>query len=311
MEFTQLEREFSDDTVKYAHITIEMNRELRVAIITLKAPEGVPAGLTLEEAESQGTDFWPLAICRELDDAILHMRTNELEIGTLVFKTEGDAEVVQVYDEFVNKNQHHWLMREITLYWRRTLKRVDLTSRTLFAFVEQGSCFVGVLAELLFAVDRSYMLEDKLEGDNRPAATIMLTDSNFGTYTMSNGISRLETRFLGEPESVEAARKTIDTALDARRCEELHLVTFVIDSLDWEDELRLLLEERCSYSPDSLTGMEANLRFAGPETMETKIFGRLTAWQNWIFQRPNAVGEQGALRLYGTGARANYDLKRV
>lgn len=308
---TPLEREFSADRVAYANLTIDIDRQTRVATITLLAHGGTPAGLTLDEAVSQGADFWPLALCRELDDAILHMRTNETEIGTLVFKTEGDADAVQAYDEFLNKNGSHWLMREIALYWRRTLKRVDLTSRTCFAFVEPGSCFVGVLAELLFAADRSYMLEDQFDGDERPAATIRLTESNFGAYEMSNGISRLETRFLGEPDSVEAARSVISEHLGADACEELGLVTYVIDSLDWSDELRVLLEERASYSPDCLTGMEANLRFAGPETLETKIFGRLTAWQNWIFQRPNAVGEQGALRLYGTGARADYDFKRV
>lgn len=309
--FPALQREFGADTVSYPNLKINIDRASRVATITLFAPDAMPSGLTLDEAVSQGSDFWPLAMCRQLDDAILHLRTNELEAGTLVFKTQGNPDIVEAYDEFLNKNQSNWLMREIALYWRRTLKRVDLTSRTCFAFIEQGSCFVGVLAELLFAVDRGYMLEDQFSGDDRPVAAVRLTAANFGPYHMSNGITRLETRFLGEPDSVAAAKEVIGQDLNAQACDDLGLVTYVIDSLDWDDELRVLLEERASYSPDSLTGMEANLRFAGPETMETKIFGRLTAWQNWIFQRPNAVGEKGALRLFGSGARADYDLKRV
>ena len=192
---------------------------------------------------------------------------------------------------------------------QRTFKRLDLTSRTTFAFVEPGSCFVGMLADLLFAVDRSYMLDGQL--DERPAPTIRLTELNYGALRMSNGLTRLETRFLGDPESLESARSSIGQQLDAQAALQAGLVTFAPDDIDWEDEVRLLLEERASFSPDALTGMEANLRFAGPETLETKIFGRLTAWQNWIFQRPNAVGESGALKLYGTGKRAKYDRGRV
>ena len=311
VEFTPLERDIQEDTVSYQYLSISIDRTKRAATLTLNTPESVPAGLTIDEAVSQGADFWPLALCRQLDDAVLHLRANELEVGILVFKTEGALDTAEAYDDFVTKNHSHWLMREISLYWTRTLKRLDVTSRTTMAFIEQGSCFVGVLAELLFSVDRAYMLEDQFEDDSRPAPHVRLIASNFGTCPMSNGLSRLETRFLGEPKSLEACREVIGESLDAAACNDLGVVTGVIDSLDWNDEIRVLIEERASYSPDCLTGMEANLRFAGPETMETKIFGRLTAWQNWVFQRPNAVGEQGALRLYGTGVRADYDMKRV
>ncbi|NIB43471.1 2,3-epoxybenzoyl-CoA dihydrolase [Pseudomaricurvus alkylphenolicus] len=308
----ELQKDLQADSLTYDFVDVQIDRNNRVATVTVKASETAnPAGMSVEEAESLGADFWPLAACRQLDDAILHLRFNEMEMGTLIFKTEGDADIVEAYDEFVNKNQNNWLMREIALYWRRTLKRVDLTSRTLLAFVEPGSCFVGVLAELLFAVDRCYMLEGQFENDSRPAPTVRLTASNFGPYPMSNGITRLQTRFLGEPESVDTCENAKGQRLDAKACEELGLTTYCLDFIDWDDETRVFLEERASFSPDCLTGMEANLRFAGPETMETKIFGRLTAWQNWIFQRPNAVAEKGALQLYGTGARPEYDLKRV
>ncbi len=312
IQLTTLEREFQENSLRYPYVEVQIDPAKRVATVTVRAPEtGVPAGMGVEEAVSQGADFWPLAVCRQLDDAILHLRLNELETGTLIFKTQGDADIVEAYDEFINKNQNNWLMREIALYWRRTLKRIDLTSRTTLAFIEPGSCFVGVLAELLFSVDRSYMLEGQFESDDRPEATVRLTAANFAPYPMSNGITRLQTRFLGEPESVDVCREKLGQNLDAKACEELGLITYSLDFIDWDDETRLLIEERASFSPDCLTGMEANLRFAGPETMETKIFGRLTAWQNWIFQRPNAVAEKGALQLYGTGARPEYDLKRV
>ena len=210
-----------------------------------------------------------------------------------------------------SNRQKDWLSNEICLYWKRVLKRIDMTSRSLVAMVENGSCFTGVLAELLFAVDRSYMMDGDFEEDNRHTATITLTDANFGPLPMSNDLSRLETRFLGAPEKVEEARENIGKELDAMDADELGLVTYAFDDVDWEDEVRIFLEERASFSPDALTGMEANLRFAGPETMETRIFGRLTAWQNWIFQRPNAVGETGALQSYGTGKRGKYDMRRV
>jgi len=219
---------------------------------------------------------------------------------------------VLAYDDFLRANSQHWLAREIVLKWKRVLKRVDLTSRSLVTLIEPGSCFAGTLAELIFAADRSYMLIGNLEGDNRPPAAVMLGKANMdGSLPMSNGLSRLATRFLGEPQSLENAEKAAGKTLDAEAAEKLGLVTFALDDIDWEDEIRVFLEERASFSPDGLTGMEANLRFGGPETMETKIFARLTAWQNWIFQRPNAVGEEGALRRYGTGQKAVFDTKRV
>ncbi len=310
IELSPLNRKMATDSLSYDYLDVKIDRKGRVVFLTIKGPAGAPSGLTLDEALSQGAEFWPLALCRQLDDAILHLRLNEQEMGTLVFKSQGDLNAVEGYDEFINKNRSNWFIREVSLFWRRTLKRVDLTSRSLFTFVEQGSCFTGFLAELVFAADRSYMLEDQ-EDESLPAPVLRLTAGNFGPYQMSNGLTRLETRFLGEPESVDKAEKLVNKGLDAKRCEELGLVTYVIDSIDWDDETRMMLEERASFSPDALTGMEANLRFAGPETMETKIFGRLTAWQNWIFQRPNAVSEKGALKLYGTGTRARYDLNRV
>lgn len=312
VKLSPLNRTIDKDTITYDYVDVAIGRDNRVATITLKAPDsGIPAGMAVEEAVTQGADFWPLALCRQFDDAILHLRLNELEIGNIVFKTQGDKDVVEAYDDLVLKNDNNWFMREVALYWRRTLKRVDLTSRTLFAFVEPGSCFVGTLAELLFSVDRTYMLEGQFDGNDLPAPAIRLTQANFGPHPMSNGITRLETRFLGEPESVDVCKAAISEDLDAARCVELGLITEALDDIDWEDDTRVMLEERASYSPDCLTGMEANLRFAGPETMETKIFGRLTAWQNWIFQRPNAVSETGALPLYGSGKRPEYDLRRV
>ena len=305
-----LQREIGENTIAYNNLTVEFDRANRVATITLLGPKtAVPA--SLDEAVAQGADFWWLALCRDLDEAILHLRINELEVGTLIFKTQGDADAVEAYDQFLAEHRSNWLMREVSLYWRRTLKRIDLTSRTLFAMIEPGSCFVGVLAELLFSVDRTYMLEGQFDNDDRAAPAIRLTQANFGPYPMSNGITRLQTRFLGEPESVDVAKAEVGRDLDSDAAQELGLITYSMDAIDWDDETRMLIEERASFSPDCLTGMEANLRFAGPETMETKIFGRLTAWQNWIFQRPNAVGQTGALQLYGTGGRPEYDLKRV
>ncbi len=309
---SELNRDFAADTVSYDFVEVSIDRKLRAATVLIKAPlDATESGLTLDEVFSLGAEFWPLALCRQLDDAILHLRSNETQIGTIIFKTEGDMDTVAFYDDFIRRNYNNWFIREVSLYWRRTLKRIDLTSRTTFAFIEQGSCFSGMLAELLFSVDRSYILEDPMEGDDRPAPSIRLTESNFGSFNMSNGITRLQTRFLGAPEQIDVCRQKVDQDLDVAACNSLGLVTYVIDSFDWKDELRVVLEERASFSPDCLTGMESNLRFAGPETMETKIFGRLTAWQNWIFQRPNAVGEGGALKLYGTGVRAEFDLNRV
>ena len=252
-----------------------------------------------------------LRLARELDDAILHLRLNERELGLVVFTTQGDAELVAAHEKLVLDNADNWLANEILKYWKRVLKRVDLTSRSMVALVEHGSCYTGMLAELLWSVDRSYMMLDEFDGDNRPLAAITLTDSNFGTYPMSNDLTRLETRFLGEPEAVAAAKEKIGEPVEADEADELGLVTYILDDIDWEDEVRIFMEERASFSPDAMTGMEANLRFAGPETMETRIFGRLTAWQNWIFQRPNAVGKDGALQRYGSGVRGEYNMERV
>ena len=229
----------------------------------------------------------------------------------LVFKSHGEAANVLAYDGFLEANKAHWLVNEIRQYWKRVLKRIDVTSRTLVALVEPGSCFAGTLAELVLAADRSYMLIGTRQGDNRAAPSIELSALNFGAYPMSHGLTRLESRFQAQPSDIEHARERIGAALDAEEAEALGLVTFALDDIDWDDEVRVFFEERASFSPDGLTGMEANLRFVGPETMESKIFSRLTAWQNWIFQRPNAVGEEGALRRYGTGQKAQFDTTRV
>jgi benzoyl-CoA-dihydrodiol lyase len=305
-----LVREFGEDRVTYSHVETEFDRAGRVATITVNAPKEMPPE-TVEDAHRQGDQFWPLQAARELDDAILHLRNNELDTALIQFRTQGDPQTVLAYDQFVSDNADNWLMAEITHYWKRVLKRIDVTSRSLFALIEPGSCFAGTLAELAFAADRSYMLIGQFEGDNRPEASLHLNAMNFGPYPMPNGITRLQTRFLGEPESVDGAQSHIGQALSAEDAEELGLVTFAYDDIDWDDEVRLAVEERAAFSPDALTGMEANLRFAGPETMETKIFGRLTAWQNWIFQRPNAVGANGALRRYGTGEKPDFDFERV
>jgi benzoyl-CoA-dihydrodiol lyase len=303
-------RTFADGGVAYSSLKVEIDRDTRRATLTLAGPAGAPPA-SAEAMVSEGAAFWPLRLVRELDDAILHLRLNEPEIGVLIFKTQGEPAQVLAFDRFLEANKGHWLAREILGYWKRTLKRVDLTSRSLVALIEPGSCFVGTLAELAFACDRSFMLAGGLPGDNRPPATAALTPLNFGAYPMSNGLSRLATRFLGEPESVDTVKARSGEPLDAEDCESLGLVTSAPDHIDWEDEVRIFLEERSSFSADGLTGMEANLRFAGPETMETKIFGRLTAWQNWIFQRPNAAGAEGALKRYGTGVKANFNPERV
>ncbi|WP_156892515.1 2,3-epoxybenzoyl-CoA dihydrolase [Salaquimonas pukyongi] len=310
IELTPLKRSFGEDSITYSAVEVALDRDNGVATITLSGPDTqLPA--STDELVAQGADNWMLRLARELDDAILHLRLNELETGVLVFKSQGDREGVAAFEGFMLENADFWLAREILLYWKRVLKRVDVTSRSLVAMVENGSCFAGFLAELLFAADRSYMMEGEFEGDNRPVAALTLTQGNFGPYPMANDLTRLQTRFLGEPEQVETAKERVGEALEAAEAAELGLVTFAYDDIDWEDEIRIFLEERASFSPDALTGMEANLRFAGPETMETRIFGRLTAWQNWIFQRPNAVGESGALQRYGTGLRGEYDRKRV
>ena len=309
--WTPLNRRRTADGVEYSAVSVELDRDARLATITLRGPDTAPPK-SAEDMVAQGAEFWPLRIARELDDAILDIRNNEFDTAVIVFKSAGDPDAVLAYDAFLKANETHWLAREIVLKWKRVLKRVDLTSRSLVAIVEPGSCFAGTLADLIFASDRSYMLIGQMDGDNRPPASIMLSPMNVdGSLPMSNGLTRLQTRFLGEPQSLEGAKQAVGERLDAERAAELGLVTFALDDIDWEDEIRVFLEERASFSPDSLTGMEANLRFGGPETMETKIFARLTAWQNWIFQRPNAVGEEGALRRYGTGQKAVFDTKRV
>jgi benzoyl-CoA-dihydrodiol lyase len=304
-----LERTLLDEGLRYRHVDVAFQRAHRRATITLRGPAELPADLA--GIHAAGAAFWPLAMARELDDVILHLRLNEPELGLLVFRSEGDPAAVLAADALLAAHSGDWLVREIRLLLKRVFKRVDMTSRSLVTLIEPGGCFAGSLAELVFAADRAVMFAGTREGDNRGAASLCLSELNFGAYPMSNGLTRLQTRFLGEPDSVAAAREKAGAALDAAAADALGLVTAALDEIDWDDEVRLLLEERASFSPDALTGMEANLRFAGPETMETRIFGRLTAWQNWIFQRRNAVGEAGALKRYGTGQRAEFDPERV
>ncbi len=306
----EVERRLEGDSLSYAHLELRLDRGARVAEMILRGPDSA-APSDAAGVHAAGAAFWPLALARQLDDALLHLRFNEPEIGCLVIKSEGEVEAVMAYDALLQALGDDWLAREVALAWRRVMKRLDMTARSIFALVEPGSCFAGFLAEVLFSVDRSYMLLGQFEGDNRPPARLGLSKLNFGAFPMANGLSRLETRFLGEPDSLSAAEGLIGEDLEADAALSAGLVTFAPDDIDWEDEIRLLLEERASFSPDALTGMEANLRFAGPETMESKIFARLTAWQNWIFQRPNAVGEQGALRLYGSGQRPSFDRERT
>jgi benzoyl-CoA-dihydrodiol lyase len=296
------------DRITYSSLRLEIDRDERVATFLVLGPETSPPA-SPDEAVELGAGYWPLRLARELDDAILHMRVNELEIGTWVVRSEGNIESVLGHDAFLLRHAAHWLIREVVLLWSRVLRRVDMTSRSIIALVEPGSCFGGVLAELLLAADRSYMLIGAGQGDR--VAEIVVTASNRFAYPMWNGLSRLETRFWGDPDGAAAAVAALGRRLDAEAALAIGLVTEAYDDLDWDDEIRLVLEERSSFSPDGLTGMEANLRFPGPETMETKIFGRLTAWQNWVFQRPNASGENGALRRYGTGIRPDYDPRRA
>jgi benzoyl-CoA-dihydrodiol lyase len=299
-----LSPEVTDDAIRYSTVVLEIDRVRRVATLTVRAPEGAEPS-TPDAILAAGDQFWPLRAFRELDDALLRLRINEPLIGTVVVKTQGDAEKVLAVDRTLVEHGDHWLVREIILFIKRTLKRMDLTSRSFFAFIEPGSAFAGTLFELALASDRAYMLDDP----DQPNA-IALSPMNAGPLKMSNGLTRLETRFLGEPARVEEVLAEREP-FDAPAAADAGLVSFIPDELDWDDEVRLAVEGRAAFSPDALTGMEANLRFAGPETMETKIFGRLTAWQNWIFQRPNAVGEKGALTSYGSQSRAEFDFKRT
>ena len=354
----EIERRIEDARIACAYVEAEIDRdrEVRACRIRLRGPAGAPpAGA--EELVEAGDTFWPLALARELEDLILHLRHNEPEIGTLVFTSEGALEAVAAHDAFLLAHREHWLAREILLYWKRLLKRIALTSRSLVALVEPGSCFAGFLLELVLAADRAYMLDGPFgddgdasdDGDGRDrdgggdsggaleamrfgdgssngegrdggtgdggsdgaVAAVRLTESNFGCFPCINGLARLASRCLDDDRALARAQRRIGRDLTAAEAEAHRLVTFTPDDIDWEDEVRIALEERAGFSPDALTGMEASLRCPGPETMESRIFGRLTAWQNWIFQRPNAVGEGGALTLYGTGARADFDRGRV
>ena len=312
IDLTPLERQIDADQVRYEYVKIDLKPDLGVADFLIEGPTEAPPS-SLEDIHAAGDRFWPLALARQLDDAILHLRLNESEAGTWVFRTKGDNNLVAAYDDLLLEHASDWLVREITLYLKRTLKRLDVSSRSLVTLIEPGSCFTGTLLELALAADRCYMLDGEFEedADSAAPAAVRLTGMNFGPLPMVNGITRLEGRFLGRPEAIDAIMERTGSDLDAQAALDLGLVTFIPDDIDWEDEIRLALEERASFSPDALTGMEASLRFGGPETMESKIFGRLSAWQNWIFQRPNASGEQGALRLYGTGTKPPFDKARV
>ena len=303
-----LARREDEGGLHYATVDVHLNRAARWAEITVRAPQG-PQPTTPEEALTLGCRWWPLALARELDDAILMLRHNFLDLGLWILKTRGDLRAVLEADAFLAAHASHWFVRETVGWLRRTLARLDVSSRSMFAVIDQGSCFAGTLAELAFAADRSYMLA--LPEEDTGAPHMALSALNFGAYPMVNGQTRIDAHFCGDAAAIEAARQTIGERLTVHDARALGLVTFTPDDLDWEEELRLALEERTSLSPDALTGMEASLRFAGPENMRSRIFGRLSAWQNWIFNRPNAVGEQGALRVYGTGAKAKFNWERV
>ena len=305
---TKIERTVEPDALRYSHVEIAIDRAKRMAIFTVKAPQGAQPD-DIAAIVAAGASWWPLAVARDLDDAILSMRTNELEIGTWVLKTSGDAAAVLASDAVSMKHKDHWFVRETIGFMRRTLSRLDVSSRTLFALIEEGSCFAGTLLELALACDRIYMLALPDAPDRAP--TITVSEMNFGLYPMATDQSRLGRRFYDEEPALEAVRAKAGHQLDADAAMRIGLVTSAPDGIDWADEVRIALEERATMSPDALTGMEANLRFNGKETMFTRVFGRLTAWQNWIFIRPNAVGEKGALKLYGKGEKAQFDWNRV
>jgi benzoyl-CoA-dihydrodiol lyase len=305
-----LARTIEGDRIAYDHVICQIDRQRGLAEITVSGPSTPPPSGP-QRLPEVGCAFWPLALARQLDDLILHLRANEEETGLWLLRTAGTADAVEAHDRFLAEHAADWLVREVRLYLKRVLKRIDVSARSVFALVEPGSCFAGTLLELALAADRSYMLEGERAGEGRPPATLRLTALNFGAYPMINGLTRLASRFLAEPARVDALRALAGRDLDARAAAEAGLVTFTPDDIDWDDEVRLAIEERVAFSPDALTGMEASLRFGGPETLETKIFGRLSAWQNWIFQRSNAVGPRGALRLYGSGQRAEFDRRRT
>jgi benzoyl-CoA-dihydrodiol lyase len=303
-----LERKVDDAGYHYEHIDVRIDRNARNATITLRAPSG-PQPDEVEAISAAGAAWWPLALARELDDAILLLRTNEPQIGTWLLKTTGDPALVLAVDATLEKHRSHWFVRETIGMLRRTLARLDVTSRTLYALIEPGSCFAGTLFELALAADRSYMLA--LPPDDQTAPRVALSAMNFGAYPMVNGLSRLAARFYGASEAIDRAQAVKGRPLAAQEVLELGLVTAAPDDLDWADEIRIAIEERASLSPDALTGMEANLRFGIAETMQTRVFGRLSAWQNWIFIRPNAVGEAGALKTFGSGNKPRFDWGRV
>ena len=310
---TPLEREVTGDRIRYPHVAAELDRPAGIAEIIVHGPRD-EAPDSVAAIHGLGAAFWPLAVTRELDDLILRLRTNELELGTWTIRTSGDIDRVLGYEELLAAHRGDWLAGEIRHYWKRTLKRLDVTSRSLIALIEPGSCFAGPLLELALATDRQYMLDGVAE--DGPAAgldpaAIVVTQANFGAFPMANGLSRLASRFYGDPGQLAKLAVETGRRIEAGEALELGLVTFAPDDIDWADEVRIALEERASLSPDALTGMEANHRFVGPETIETKIFARLTAWQNWVFTRPNASGPEGALRRYGTGQRPTFDRRRV
>ncbi|MDD7967169.1 2,3-epoxybenzoyl-CoA dihydrolase [Actinomycetospora lemnae] len=314
IELPPLQREVTEDAITYPNVRCAIDRQARTATITVLGPEPGTVPESLDRIHALGADFWPLAMTRELDDLILRLRTNELDIGTWLIKTQGSVEGALAFERVIAEHSgSDWLVNEIRHYFKRTLKRLDVTSRSLIALVEPGSCFAGALLELALACDRQYMLEGIFEDadEEQEPAQIVVTESTFGAFPMGNGLTRLQSRFYGDDETVAALHERVGERLTGAEAEEAGLVTDAPDDIDWEDEIRILLEERASLSPDALTGMEANHRFVGPETMETRIFGRLTAWQNWIFIRPNASGAEGALRRYGTGRKADFDKKRV
>jgi benzoyl-CoA-dihydrodiol lyase len=311
--FPELRKTRADDAITYDHVQARLDRGAGKVDISVKGPQNDPPASISADPRARSAEFWPLAVTRELDDLILDLRTNETELGTWVFRTEGDPALVLAHDELLLNSKDDWFANEVLHYLKRTLRRLDVTSRSLIAVIEPGSCFAGSLFELALAADRSFQLAGVFEDADPDAepATITLGDLNAGTLTMSNGLTRLQTRFWGDDAGYEAAAKRKNEALEAEDAADLGLVTFAPDDIDWDEEIRIATEERASFSPDALTGLEANYRFVGPETMETKIFGRLSAWQNWIFNRPNAAGPDGALRRFGTGQRAVFDRKRV
>ncbi|MEM8587584.1 MAG: 2,3-epoxybenzoyl-CoA dihydrolase [Pseudomonadota bacterium] len=308
---TPLKRRMDEMSIAYEHVAVAIDRSGRTATVTVEAPDGDQPS-SIEAIRQAGAEWWPLAMARQLDDALLHLRHNFADVGTMVLKTRGEIDAVMAVDAVLETHQADWFVREVIGMLRRTLARLEVTSRSLYAIIDEGSCFAGTLAELAFAADRSYMLDlPDAEEEGQDAPMIVLSPMNFGPYLMVNHLTRLQTRFGKDHAVMEGLRERIGERLDAPAALAAGLITVAPDDLDWDDEIRLALEERAGLSPDALTGMEASLRFAGTETMETKIFGRLSAWQNWVFNRPNAVGEQGALRLFGSGSKAHFDWERV